>query len=98
DHRKERSGDKAHAEVLEALLRKQEDRVAGERDDADPQARPRGDLVQNFVTRMAVGEPPSDHVTGGEVDEDEADQHSPHVEARAEEGSEQSRGPKLDAE
>src|SRR3989442_4171417 len=40
----------------------------------------------------------TDHVDGRQVDEDEHDQDDPHVEARAEVGRQQTRGPELHAE
>ena len=94
--RQQRPRDEADAQLLETLLRYEQDRVADERDDADPQARPSGDLVQHLFARMPVGEPPADDVAGGQIDEDETDQHAPDVEARPEVRREQPRGAELD--
>src|SRR5205807_2215552 len=56
--RQQRPRDEADAQLLETLLRYEQDRVADERDDADPQARPSGDLVQHLFARMPAGAPP----------------------------------------
>src|ERR1700686_4196461 len=96
--REQRAAYQAHAQVFETLLRGEQDRVADQRDHADPQARPRGDLVQDFLARVTVGKPAADDIAGGQVDEDEADQHAPDIEARAEVRRQQARRSELHAQ
>src|SRR5207247_1647726 len=88
----------ADTERLETLLGDQQDRIADQRDDADPQPGPRRDLVEDLLARVFVGEPAADHVAGGQVDEDEPDQDAPYVEARAEVRRQQARRAELHAQ
>ena len=83
-HREQCACHQAHAQVLEPLLRREQDRIAHQRDESDPESRPGRELVEDLVARVAVGEAPADDVARRKVDEDEADEDSPHVKARAE--------------
>jgi hypothetical protein len=97
-HGQQRPQHQAGAERREALLAQEQDRVGDDRDEADPERRDGRDLEEEVLPRMAVGEAPADHVADAEVEQDEADQHTPHVEAGPEVGRQQARRPELDPE
>jgi hypothetical protein len=55
-------------------------------------------LKEHGVARVPVGEAAANHVAGRQVDEDEADEHTPDVEAGPEIRREKAGSPELDPE
>jgi len=50
---------------------------------------------KHLVPRVAIGQPPPDHVADAQIDQDQPDQHSPDVEAGTEVGGHQPGGAEL---
>ena len=86
------------AQILQAVARQAQQRQRQKRDEADEKRAPRDDAIERDRVGGSIGPATADDVSGGEIQQDQADHHGRDQIRRAEDGREQAEGGQFDGQ